>query len=851
MKQEYAEQVAAKLIEQLKQGTAPWQRPWKPGELVLPYNANTGKPYRGINIFWLEAQGYKDPRWITYKQATELGGQVRKGSKGTQIVYWKFTDTQLAKDENGKPIMDEDGKQKTITVKLERPRSFTAVVFNAEQIDGLAPLEPRPIQTEPERHQRAETIIANSLAKIEHVPGNRAFYRPSSDSITLPERSQFETQDAYYSTALHEIGHWTGHETRLNRDLSNPFGSMGYAREELRAEISSLMLAERMEIEHNPEQHAAYVGSWIKVLQDDPREIFRAASDAEKISSYIMAFEHEIEKTKLNSKVLHEPEQEHIMNERIYLAVPYTEKDEAKKLGAKWDKEAKSWYAPEGVDLKATGLEKWNPETTAIVKYSVTEQSIETQLASALKAAGLNIPGEPIMDGKLHRVPVEGDKGSEKSGAYAAHLEGVIPGAYIQNYKTGEVVNWKAEGKINALSDEEKARLNAEAAQRQQQRQKEIDIKHKEAMTAANVLWNESPVATTDNQYCKAKGIDPIGLKTVPEHVSPEAAKLGIKIAKTAAEAKEFRDRDKNAKVFKSGDLLIPGKDKDGQIWTVQSVNPYFKSFMKGGKKHGLFTVVGAENITSIDNQKPLIIAEGYATAASVSKALDQPVIVAFDSGNIDAVARELRTQYPTRLMIIAADNDHNAPKQLDVNGKPKPNVGLEMATNAAKKHGAGVMAPQFKEGEKGSDWNDFATEKGSEEMRKHISEQMAAAIIEATLTAERITTLARTRDMEARNDPTTSADDVMIAEEKSKAAATIAMTASQLSEVRSKTSDAMLGNKKSTLSPSAVKASIDSSKNVMTEKAKEEHQSVLNKPIDEKNTKTKKRNSKGVEVDF
>ncbi|MDX4034520.1 zincin-like metallopeptidase domain-containing protein, partial [Pseudomonas aeruginosa] len=292
MKKEYAEEVAARIIEQLEQGTAPWQKPWQPGELRLPYNPTTGKEYRGMNSLWLHMQGHSDPRWMTYNQAAAEGAQVRKGSKGTHIVYWKFSEERKATDEQGRPVIDPDtGKQKTVTVQLERPRSFMAVVFNGSQIDGLPPLEARPTGPEPERHARAEAILANSGADIRHEPGDRAFYRPSTDSITLPERNQFPTADNYYATALHELGHWTGHPSRLDRDLAHPFGSEGYAREELRAEIASLMLGERLEIGHDPGQHAAYVGSWVKALKEDPKEIFRAASDAERISAYVMDFE--------------------------------------------------------------------------------------------------------------------------------------------------------------------------------------------------------------------------------------------------------------------------------------------------------------------------------------------------------------------------------------------------------------------------------------------------------------------------------------------------------------------------------------------------------------------------------
>ncbi|WP_439847751.1 zincin-like metallopeptidase domain-containing protein, partial [Neisseria gonorrhoeae] len=147
----------------------------------------------------------------------------------------------------------------------------------------------RPLSWNPD--ERAENILKNSGAVIDHRHGDRAFYSPSRDSITLPLREQFESPGAYYETALHELGHWTGHADRLNRDLSHPFGSEGYAREELRAEIASLMLSQELGVSFNPGQHASYVASWIMVLQDDPMEIMRAASDAEKIQGYVMAFD--------------------------------------------------------------------------------------------------------------------------------------------------------------------------------------------------------------------------------------------------------------------------------------------------------------------------------------------------------------------------------------------------------------------------------------------------------------------------------------------------------------------------------------------------------------------------------
>lgn len=867
MKKEYAEEVAAQIIKQLQQGTAPWQKPWQPGEYTLPYNAATGNEYRGINSMYLAMQDRSDPRWMTYNQASDAGAQVRKGSKGTKIIYWKFRDERQERDEQGRPVKDENGKPKMISVELERPRAFHAVVFNAEQIDGLPPLEPKILGPEPERLARAEAILSNSGAKIHHVAGDRAFYRPSTDDITLPERNQFHSTDAYYATALHELGHWTGHPSRLNRDLAHPFGSEGYAREELRAEIASLMLGERLEIGHDPGQHAAYVESWVKILKDDPREIFRAASDAERISRFVMDFEQEQAQEKQQETapqqpaqvaepvaqqaiqqdapaaikpVLHDaPEGTKAMTGRTYLAVPYAEKDEAKavaqaagfRLG--WDKTAKSWYAPEGANLDT--LQKWNPDSPRVVE-SGAKKSPEEQFAEALADAGLIVQGTPIMDGQIHRVQVEGDKGSQRSGAYAGHLVGRMPGGYIQNFKTGENVNWKAEGAIDSLTPEEKARLAAEAAQRQQQRETNRTQQQERTAVAAAALWAESPAATEENDYCKAKGIKnpgAKGLRTVPDAPSPAAAALGIRIAKTAGEAKAMREADKDARVFKAGDLLVPGYDKDGKLWTLQTVNPYFKSFMKEGRKSGLFTVAGAnpdgKTVADLFGAKDVdgIVAEGYATADSVARLTGQPVVVAFDSGNLNAVTGTLREQFPDKRLLIAADNDHNAPNEVGPNGRPKENVGMAKAKEAAENHGAGVIAPQFQPGDKGSDWNDVEAAKGESEARKELAEQLAVAKRDAAIISERLTTLARTRDMEARNDPSTSADDAEVAAERGKAASMLVSAAEQNTQVRSASADGLVGTK-GARSGKTAKAGVERKTETLRDAAKAERQDVL-----------------------
>lgn len=189
-------------------------------------------------------------------------------------------------------MLDKDDKPVKETVQLERPKVFIASVFNAEQIDGLPPMAVRQDKSW-NSIERAESILEASGAKISHDQVDRAFYRMSTDSIHLPQQAAFPSADRYYATALHELGHWTGHASRLDRDLAHPFGSEGYAKEELRAEIASMIMGDELGIGHDPSQHVAYVKSWIKALQDDPLEIFRAAADAEKIQGFVLGLEQQ------------------------------------------------------------------------------------------------------------------------------------------------------------------------------------------------------------------------------------------------------------------------------------------------------------------------------------------------------------------------------------------------------------------------------------------------------------------------------------------------------------------------------------------------------------------------------
>lgn len=302
-------QVAEKLIEQLKAGTAPWQKPWSSENLPafeLPYNVQSGNRYKGINTLMLLLAEREDPRWMTFKQAAASDWQVKKGEKGTMIQFVKTTDQQTKRDEKGKSVLNELGQPVKINLKLDKPIITSAWVFNAEQINGIPSLERQDTESLTWNPlERAESLIKQSGAVIHHRAGDRAFYSPIADQITMPLREQFDAPGKYYATLLHELGHWTGHTDRLDRSIMNRFGTEDYAREELRAEIASLLIGQELRIGHDPGQHAAYVDSWIKVLQENPFAIHSAATDAEKIFNYLTSMERKQEiKAETNTKFL-------------------------------------------------------------------------------------------------------------------------------------------------------------------------------------------------------------------------------------------------------------------------------------------------------------------------------------------------------------------------------------------------------------------------------------------------------------------------------------------------------------------------------------------------------------------
>ena len=277
-----AETITAAIVERLEAGTRPWVQPWTDASVARPLRA-CGTPYRGINVLWLwmaaEGAGHASPFWMTYRQSQLLGGQVRKGERGTVAIFYRAYKQEDA----------DEGDDAAASQARRVLKSFT--VFNACQIDGLPDRffpEPRRLPSPTERDRALDCFFAAVPARIRHW-GAEAFYASVLDQVTMPEPGLFRDLDHYRATLAHELSHWTGHESRLARQMGARFGSEAYAMEELVAELSSAILGAELglPVDHL-DHHASYLASWLKVLKADSRAILTVAAKAEEAASLLL-----------------------------------------------------------------------------------------------------------------------------------------------------------------------------------------------------------------------------------------------------------------------------------------------------------------------------------------------------------------------------------------------------------------------------------------------------------------------------------------------------------------------------------------------------------------------------------
>ncbi len=278
-----AARITAAITEKLEAGTKPWIQPWRGLPVSRPLRS-CGTPYRGMNVFWLwmmaQENGFGSPYWVTYRQCAELGGQVRKGEKSSIAIFYKSYTKEVEAEDHGE-------------VQEEKRRVLKSyAIFNADQCDGLSERyypEADVQDVEPEGRKATFDAFFAKIGANVREQGCSAYYEPTPDRITMPPASLFNGYDHFYATLAHELSHWTGHKTRLDRDLKNRFGSAAYAAEELVAELSSAILGAELglPVEHL-DSHASYIAHWLKLLTKDDRAMLTAAARAEEASNMLL-----------------------------------------------------------------------------------------------------------------------------------------------------------------------------------------------------------------------------------------------------------------------------------------------------------------------------------------------------------------------------------------------------------------------------------------------------------------------------------------------------------------------------------------------------------------------------------
>ena len=704
----FEEKIARVILDGIKTRSAPWLQQWVPGteDASRPVNAVNSLPFRGPNRLLLgqvaAARGYDDPRWLTYQQAASLDAQVKKGERATQLIIWQFTKEVAKVDQEGKAVHDERGNQVTETVQLQGPRAFVANVFNAAQCNNMPDLVRPALPSAELRLSKAEAILRTPGVAIVTGPVAAPIYDQKQDRIVAPALTATENALQATASTLHELCHATGHATRLNRDMTGGYGSTAYAREELRSQIASLMLCQEIGLPHVPTEHEPYVELWTRALEEDPREILRAAADAQQIVDMCLQSDQQRSLTTAvsltpgdrtppssdpppaDSLDANKPDASRRTEVAVstqthtYLAVPFNERNEARAAGARWDVTHKSWYLPQGGNEAA--IRKWLPRQDNSVARTTID--FRDEFRAFAERLGADLTGTPKLNtnGQIERIPIQGAKKGSKDGAYKLYSDG-IPAGWFKNFQTGEVHKFVSARSDIALTPQQRADLHNEASTRKKMRAEEREIAYRQHAVKAAAYFEKLRPALADHQYLKTKQIGPHDLRLDPY-----------------------------------GNLVAPLRNAANEISTLQIIKPDGeKKFRAGGQVEGHFAVIG-----SLKDAPTVVVAEGYATAASIHETTKLPVAVAFVANNLAAVATALWIAQPGIKLIFAADNDRFQTKD------PSRNPGLEAAQAAAETVHGIVAVPYFAAAEsRGTDWNDLLKERGAAEFTTQFRRQV------------------------------------------------------------------------------------------------------------------------------
>ncbi len=719
--------LSKQIAGQIRRGTSSWLVPHENDGKSMPYNPITGKTYTAVNNLLLSAQGYKDNRWLTFDQASQEGYRVKKGEKSTEIVFYSFFENK--KNENGEEIKVRLQQPKVRTVKLFNAEQLDGI----EKMPDKTPNKEQLIEKVQSILENSEVkIVNNQKDKMFYRTKEDTIYMPKKeaykdelhygsavihelcrwaghedrmDSPSAPfgteafAREKLRTEIATYMITKglgldYEPQGQVFTEQWANIIEKDPFEFLRAAKDaekikdyimqfentlEKEQEIEQQIEPSEKQIKQNTEQDKVPGQTPKKwkdmILLDIPYEDKEEAKALGAKWSKNKGSWYVLEGTNLEPFAKWTKEEQSqsidtIAEKKTFLAVPYTDKEKAKKLGAKWDQDNKSWFVEPGTNLEP--FSKW------VIDENITPRKQETispeiEFTEHLRSMGFDVD-HAIMDGQIHRVPLIGKPQGKKDGAYCGFLDGV-PNGWTQNYVTGEKSKFIASGV--KLTAEEKAQQQAEFAQKQQEREEKRKLEHdKVAKKAVEIIMYAKKTGAEEHNYIKNKGIQPY-----------------------------------NALQNDKGQLVISIENiNSGETRGVQFINEDgTKQFLSGMEKKGNFAFLNTEN----KDFSKVLLCEGYATGASLHEATKLPVAIAFDAGNLEPVAQAIYNKCKSEI-IICADND----QYKDIN------VGLEKAQEAAKAVNGKVCVPMFtsKEKEKKlTDFNDLHQSQGLDAVKRQL----------------------------------------------------------------------------------------------------------------------------------
>lgn len=689
---EHARRAAALFIERMRENRATWQQDMR-HMVSMPITVKDDRdvPLTGGNALLLlqamQDRQLRDPRWLTKQQIDGMRGVLPENVEPVEVQYLR--------------AIGEDGAM------LANPQVVTFELFNAETVDGLSPWTGQ--RKEWSLEVLAERLLPRFGVRIVHDQTDRAFVTQEDRTLHMPPPSAFPSLGDYVGVAVHELSHTTGEA--LGREVQGVVGDVSFAREELRAELASMHLSIALGIPHDVARHKEFVGQWEALLSNDPGEIFRAASDAEKIAALVMWHVKSMEREmaveqgqttgndlsgvrdegveadgglseqmaegeevedKRDAPVEGEGKRPSTAAERrkafmrrkyaehaqklfetrqCVLAVPYEDRKAAMELGAVFLDTKKLYFVPAGVDMEP--LKRWSVKEgqgAASNAHIPSESEIITAFEKEMQALGLVIDAKKgtIADNKWHYVEVAGHKKGQKPGAYILNPAGGRDGV-----PSGVVMNHLTGQSVSwkmdipGLTPERLARMRAEAQRREEEAARELAESYEAASVLATEIWNAT--ASAPHGYCTLKGIQ--------GH--------GIRVATGAFLLKGDAFRGESGKsIIRSNNLyaLLPLMDLDGKIWGLQAISEdgKTKAFMTGARKKGLFCVIDENGVGyKLPTKGPLVFGEGFATKASMNEALNCPCVVCFDAGNMETVAKEIGPKLSRDVVkIIGADND-------------------------------------------------------------------------------------------------------------------------------------------------------------------------------------------------